>query len=84
MNSRSNLPLREVYEEFVFSRKVQGCTETTIQNYKDRIHNVSKYLDINMQLCKPVFFQSNKLDIFISFFQQSTHFKTHTPLTAIS
>ncbi len=51
MNSRSNLPLREVYEEFVFSRKVQGCTETTVQNYKDRIHNVSKYLDIDMQLC---------------------------------
>ena len=55
MNSRSTLPIKEVYEEFVFSRKVQGCTDATVQNYKDRLRNVSKHLDVGIVICSSVF-----------------------------
>ena len=51
MKPKNTRALNEIYEGFVFTKKVQGCSEATLRNYADRLHNISKFLDIEMPLC---------------------------------
>lgn len=51
MKPKNTRALNEIYESFVFTKKVQGCSEATLRNYTDRLHNISKFLDIEMPLC---------------------------------
>ena len=48
MNRTENKTFREVFELFTKSRIARGVSDTTIRNYYQHLHSISKYLDIEM------------------------------------
>lgn len=41
----------EVYQDFIFAKTAEGVSDITIRNYHQHLHNISKYLDIEMSIC---------------------------------
>ena len=48
MNRTENKTFSEVFELFTKSRIAKGVSDTTIRNYKQHLHSISKYLDITI------------------------------------
>ena len=40
----------EVYQDFIFAKTAEGVSDITIRNYHQHLHNISKYLDIEMSM----------------------------------
>ena len=50
MNSRKEKSFSEVYKEFITSQTAKGISETSIRNYHQVLHNISKFFDIEIPL----------------------------------
>ena len=50
MNSRKEKTFSEVYKEFITSQTAKGISETSIRNYHQVLHNISKFFDIEIPL----------------------------------
>ena len=50
MNNRKEKTFSEVWGEFITSQTAKGVADITIRNYHQVLHNISKYLDIEMTL----------------------------------
>ena len=46
MNTRKEKLFSEVWKEFITSQTAKGISETSIKNYHQVLHNISKYFDI--------------------------------------
>ncbi len=47
MNS-SEQSFREVYESYISAKTARGVSEITIRNYRQHLHSISKYIDLDM------------------------------------
>lgn len=50
MNNRKEKTFADVWGEFITSQTAKGVADITIRNYHQVLHNISKYLDIEMTL----------------------------------
>ena len=50
MNNRKEKTFSDVRGEFITSQTAKGVADITIRNYHQILHNISKYLDIEMTL----------------------------------
>ena len=50
MNTSSNKPIAEVFEEFVISQTARNLAEATLINYRHHFHSISKHLDIQQSM----------------------------------
>ena len=48
MNRAENKTFEEVFQLFIKSRAAKGVSDTTIRNYHQHLHSISKHLDIEM------------------------------------
>ena len=46
MNTRKEKLFSEVWKEFITSQTAKGVSDTTLNNYHQVLHNISKYFDI--------------------------------------
>ena len=51
MNGHNGQSVAEVYQDFIFAKTAEGVSDITIRNYHQHLHNISKYLDIEMSIC---------------------------------
>ena len=52
MNTRKEKVFSEVWKEFITSQTAKGVSETSIKNYHQVLHNISKYFDIETPMEK--------------------------------
>ena len=50
MNNRKEKTFSEVWGEFITSQTAKGVADITIRNYHQVLHNISKYLDIEIPM----------------------------------
>ena len=50
MNGHNGQSVAEVYQDFIFAKTAEGVSDITIRNYHQHLHNISKYLDIEMSM----------------------------------
>lgn len=50
MQSSKNQTIEEIFSQFVISRTADGVSDTTIQNYNNHFHSLSRHLDVKMPL----------------------------------
>ena len=50
MNGHNGQSVAEVYQDFIFAKTAEGVSDITIRNYHQHLHNISKYLDIEMNM----------------------------------
>ena len=48
MNRCSGKAFSEVWTQFCNSKKALGVSDTTLRNYRQYLHNISKHFDIEM------------------------------------
>lgn len=48
MNKCSGKSFEEVYASFITAKTAKGVSDTTIRNYHQNLHNISKHIDITM------------------------------------
>lgn len=46
MNSRKGKPFSEVFGEFITSQTAKGVCEITLRNYRQVLHNISRFFDV--------------------------------------
>ena len=50
MDSVKNSSIRQVWDIYTAAQTAKGISETTLRNYKQHLHSISKYLDIDMSI----------------------------------
>lgn len=50
MNEHNGQSVAEVYQDFILAKTAEGVSDVTIRNYHQHMHNISKYLDIEMSM----------------------------------
>lgn len=50
MNGHNGQSVAEVFQDFIFAKTAEGVSDITIRNYHQHLHNISKYLDIEMSM----------------------------------
>ena len=52
MNNRKEKTFSDVWGEFITSQTAKGVSNITLRNYKQHLHSISKYLDIDTPIAE--------------------------------